>query len=81
MDEISNLKKQINNLSLKCEGTQLEYEYVNNLKNNQISELQQRQLELLEENQTLKKKISEYENSTSWKITKPLRYLIDKCKK
>lgn len=81
MDEVSNLKKQINNLSLKCEGTQLEYEYVNNLKNNQILELQQRQLELLEENQTLKKKISEYENSTSWKITKPLRYIIDKCKK
>ena len=81
MDEVNNLKKQINNLSLKCQGTQLEYEYVNNLKNSQLSELKQKQMELLQENQILREKIKKMENSTSWKITRPLRYIINKFKK
>lgn len=42
--------------------------------------LQTENMELIKENSNLEKLINEYENSTSWKITKPLRMLMSKIK-
>ena len=99
MDE-KQMEKEIYNLNLKNQGIMLEYQYVCELKNKNIKELQEKESIVEEENEKLKenekklkeknlsleeennklkeeirRNIKQYENSTSWKVTRPLRFI------
>lgn len=109
MNNLDELIKKNNRLELKSEGLKLEYEYVNELKDERINRIKSimelerekfksekkellKEIEMLKntnerlnkENESLKKDIidlkNSYENSLSWKITKPFR-IIKNCKK
>lgn len=97
MNNLDDLIKENNRLKLKAEGLKLEYEYVNELKDERIKEIKSNmelerekfefeKKELLNEikilqdtKESLKKEIIDlkniYENSISWKITKPFRII------
>ena len=104
MRDINELIKENNRLKLRAEGFELEYEYVNELKDERIKEikstmeqerekfevekkellneikmLQDTKNKLNNEKELLRKEIIDlkniYENSISWKITKPFRII------
>lgn len=104
MRDLNELIKENNRLKLRAEGLELEYEYVNELKDERIKEikstmeqerekfevekkellneikmLQDTKNELNNEKELLRKEIIDlkniYENSISWKITKPFRII------
>lgn len=104
MRDLNELIKENNRLKLRAEGLELEYEYVNELKDEKIKEikstmeqerekfevekkellneikmLQDTKNELNNEKELLRKEIIDlkniYENSISWKITKPFRII------
>ena len=55
MDEIKELQKKIDNLTIKAKGINLEYQYVNNLKNERILKLQRELEKECSERDNLKK--------------------------
>lgn len=65
MDEIKKMQKQIDNLTIKSEGIELEYQYVNELKNKKIekleSELELKESELKEKQETIEYYKKEFE--------------------
>lgn len=104
MRDLNELIKENNRLKLRAEGFELEYEYVNELKDERIKEikstmeqerekfevekkellneikmLQDTKNKLNNEKELLRKEIIDlkniYENSISWKITKPFRII------
>lgn len=58
MSELSDLQKEINNLKLKSKGIELEYQYVNELKDKKILKLQN---DLKEEEEKKEYYIKEFE--------------------
>lgn len=104
MRDLNELIKENNRLKLRAEGLELEYEYVNELKDERIKEikstmeqerekfeiekkellneikmLQDTKNKLNNEKELLRKELIDlkdiYENSISWKITKPFRII------
>lgn len=104
MRDLNELIKENNRLKLRAEGFELEYEYVNELKDERIKEikstmeqerekfeiekkellneikmLQDTKNKLNNEKELLRKELIDlkdiYENSISWKITKPFRII------
>ena len=83
MSEISEIQKQIHNLELKAKGIELEYQYVTELKNNKILELEntikdiepykEKYEKAIEEIEKYKKELETIKNSRWWKLREKLK--------
>ncbi len=83
MSEEKDFQKQIHNLELKAKGVELEYQYVTELKNNKILELENtiRDIEpykekyqmAIEEMDRYKNELEAIKNSRWWKLREKLK--------
>ena len=87
MNEINQLEKQIHNLTIKSKGIELEYQYVNELKNKKILELQEivekdkeqvgsykKELENCQKKmEKYKEELEKIKNSRWWKLRKIIK--------